>query len=93
MSSDHESLDNIRINTILERINNEIEYLKEDPSRDTVDHFNCLLEQKKNYEAQLNSSETSPIDNVIKSSSLSMSPEQVITSTNDLNKFIDGLKK
>lgn len=93
MSSDHESLDNIRINIILERINNEIEYLKEDPSRDTVDHFNYLLEQKNNYETQLNNSETSPIDNVIKSNSLSMSPEQVITSTDDLNKFIDGLKK
>lgn len=93
MSSDHESLDNIRINIILERINNEIEYLKEDPSRDTVDHFNYLLEQKNNYETQLNNSETSPIDNVIKSNSLSMSPEQVITSTDDLNKFIDGMKK
>lgn len=93
MSSDHESLDNIRINIILERINNEIEYLKEDPSRDTVDHFNYLLGQKNNYETQLNNSETSPIDNVIKSNSLSMSPEQVITSTDDLNKFIDGLKK
>lgn len=82
------SLDNIRINIILERINNEINYINNSKDKDDA-RLEYLQSQQEIYKSQLNNSDTSPIDKVIKTTSLSMSPDQIITSKNDLDKFIN----
>ena len=105
MTDFKDSLDNIRQRLILQRINNEIQYLDENPLQKTEERYNYLLEMKTKYniieQDKTNSQElvsTSPIDKIIKKQASKQyiytslhTPDEIITSTKDLDDFIDSL--
>ena len=93
MSCEAESLDTIRINLMLERIDNEIRYLDNNPNIKTEKRYNELLKYRNQYTDELTNMSPCMIDQTIKTSSLSMPSEQIITTKEDLDKAIDQIEK
>ena len=92
MSCDAESLDTIRINLMLDRIDNELKYLDNNPNVKTEERYNELLKFRNQYADELTKTSPSMIDQTIKSSSLSLPSEQIITTKEDLDKQLDDIK-
>ena len=94
MSCDAESLDTIKINLMLERIDNEIRYLDNNPNIKTEERYNELLKYRNQYADELTNTSPCMIDQTIKtSSSLSLPSDQIITTKEDLDKAIDHIEK
>ena len=92
MSCDAESLDTIRINLMIDRIDNEIKYLDNNPNIKTEERYNELLRFRNKYTEELNHTSPCMIDQTIKSTSLSMSSDQIITTKEDLDKAIEEIE-
>ena len=92
MSCDAESLDTIRINLMLDRIDNELKYLDNNPNVKTEERYNELLKFRNQYADELTKTSPSMIDQTIKSTSLSMSSDQIITTKEDLDKAIEEIE-
>lgn len=90
MSCDAESLDIIRINIMIKRIDNELRYLDNNPNIKTEERYNELIRFRNKYSDQLSNTSPCMIDQTIKSKS--MSPEQVITAKEDLDKVIEQIE-
>lgn len=93
MSCDAESLDTIRINLMIDRIDNEIRYLDNNPNIKTEERYNELLKYRNQYTDELTNTSPCMIDQTIKTSSLSMPSDQIITTKEDLDKAIDQIEK
>ncbi len=95
MSCDAESLDIIRINLMLERIDNEIRYLDNNPNIKTEEkeRYNELLKFRNQFADELTNTSPCMIDQTIKTSSLSLPSDQIITTKEDLDKAIDEIEK
>ncbi len=106
MTTIYESLDNIRNRLILQRIENEITYLNENPLQKTDERFNYLLEMKTKYNVvEVNKSnedsdliKSTPLDNSIKRHANTQkdkykhhNSDEIITSSKDLDELIDSL--
>lgn len=93
MSCDAESLDTIRINLMIERIDNEIKYLDNNPNIKTEERYNELLRFRNLYTDELNNTSPCMIDQTIKTNSLTLPSDQIITTKEDLDKAIDEIEK
>ena len=93
MSCDAESLDIIRINLMLERIDNETQYLDNNPNIKTEERYNELLKFRNQYADELANTSPCMIDQTIKTTSLSLPSDQIITTKEDLDKAIDQIEK
>ena len=93
MSCDAESLDTIRINLMIDRIDNEIRYLDNNPNIKTEERYNELLKYRNQYTDELTNTSPCMIDQTIKTSSLSMPSDQIITTKEDLDKAIEEVEK
>ena len=93
MSCDAESLDTIRVNLMLDRIDQEIRYLDNNPNNKTEERYNELLKFRNQYVEELTNTSPCMIDQTIKSSSLSLPSDQIITTKEDLDKAIDEIEK
>ena len=92
MSCDAESLDTIRVNLMLDRIDKEIRYLDNNPNIKTEERYNELLKFRNQFADELTNTSPCMIDQTIKSSSLSLPSEQIITTKEDLDKQLDDIK-
>ena len=93
MSCDAESLDTIRVNLMLDRIDKEIRYLDNNPNIKTTERYNELLRFRNQFADELTNTSPCMIDQTIKSSSLSLPSDQIITTKEDLDKAIDEIEK
>ena len=93
MSCDAESLDTIRVNLMLDRIDQEIRYIDNNPNNKTEERYNELLKFRNQYVEELTNTSPCMIDQTIKSSSLSLPSDQIITTKEDLDKAIDEIEK
>ena len=93
MSCDAESLDTIRVNLMLDRIDKEIRYLDNNPNIKTPERYNELLKFRNQFADELTNTSPCMIDQTIKSSSLSLPSDQIITTKEDLDKAIDEIEK
>lgn len=93
MTCNAESLDIIRINLMIDRIDNEIKYLDNNPNIKTEERYKELLRFRNLYADELSNTSPCMIDQTIKTKTISLTPEQIITSKEDLDKAIEEVEK